>query len=47
MNKKPIDDNEVLNSFYDNRETFIVDFNPKLVKIEAFKDEVIFRLRSK
>jgi len=45
-NKKPIDDKSVLNSYYDDRETFVVDFNPDLVSVVVNDGEVIFKLRS-
>ena len=41
---KPIDDKEVLNYFFDDRETFVVDFDKDLVTIEVKDGEVIFKL---
>lgn len=48
MTRKPIDDNDVLNSFYDDRETFVVDYNPDLVYIDyedIVKGEIVFKLK--
>jgi len=45
--KKPIDDNQVLNSYYDDRETFVVDYDVDLVEVECnyTTGEVIFKLK--
>ena len=45
MAKLPIDNEEVLNHYYDDRETFVVDYDDRLVKIEIQKGSVTFRLR--
>jgi len=48
MTRKPIDDKDVLNSFYDDRETFVVDYNPDLVYIDyedIVKGEIVFKLK--
>lgn len=48
MKRKYVIDNEtILNSYYDDRETFIVDYNPNLVAIElnTYSGKVIFRLK--
>ena len=42
---KPIDDIDVLNYFFDDRETFVVDFNPDLVSVVVNEGEVIFKLK--
>jgi len=42
---KPIDDKEVLNFYFDNREIFVVDFDEKLVDVEVKKGEVVFKLK--
>ena len=43
--KKPIDNNDVLNYYFDNRETFVVDFDKDLVTVEVKDGEVIFKLK--
>jgi len=43
---KSIDDETVLNSYYDNRETFVVDFDENLVEVVVTKGTVIFRLKT-
>jgi hypothetical protein len=44
---KPIDDETVLNSYYDDRETFVVDFDENLVEVVVdTKGTVIFRLKT-
>ena len=43
--KKPIDDKTVLNSYYDDRETFVVDFEEGLVDVDVNIGTVIFRLK--
>ena len=43
--KKPIDDDTVLNSYYDDRETFVVDFDEDLVDVDVRLGSVIFRLK--
>jgi len=40
-----IDDKKILNSYYDDRETFVVDFDPKKVSVEVKKDEILFKLK--
>jgi hypothetical protein len=42
---KPIDDDSVLNSYYDDRETFVVDFDEKLVSVVVEKGTIIFKLK--
>ena len=42
---KAIDDDEVLNSYYDSREIFVVDFDDKLVDVKVEKGTVIFSLK--
>ena len=45
---KPIDDKEVLNYFFDDRETFVVDYDPKLVVIDVDdikNGSVVFKLK--
>ena len=46
---KAIDDEEVLNYYFDDRETFVVDYDPKLVwvDIDIKPGEVVFRLNHK
>jgi len=41
-----INDEEVLESYYDDRETFIVSFNPNLVDVEMTNGEVKFTLKT-
>jgi len=45
MKKKPIDNKEVLNYFFDDRETFVVDYDFKLVDVELRTGEIVFSLR--
>ena len=40
-----IDDDEVLYSYYDDRETFVVDFDEDLVEIVIEKGNATFRLK--
>ena len=40
-----IDDKQILNYFYDNRETFVVDFDENKVFIEVEKGTVYFSLK--
>jgi hypothetical protein len=40
-----IDDEKVLNSFYDDRETFVVDYDEKLVVVTVEKGSVIFSIK--
>ena len=42
---KPIDDKEVLNYFFDNRETFVVDYDFREVDVELRTGEIVFRLK--
>ena len=42
---KPIDDKQVLNYFYDDRETFVVDFDEDLVEVVVEKGSVVFNLK--
>ena len=41
-----IDDEMVLTHYYDDRETFVVDFNTELVEVSIFEGEVIFKLKN-
>ena len=43
--KKPIDDDNVLNSYYDSRDVFVVDFDESKVKVTIQKGTVIFSLK--
>jgi len=43
--KNVIDDKKILNYFFDNRETFVVDFDEKKVIVEVVKGTVYFTLR--
>ena len=43
--KKPIDDKEVLNYFFDDRETFVVDYDFRKVSVELRTGEIVFSLR--
>ena len=45
MKKKPIDDDSVLNSYYDDRETFVVDYDFRKVSVELRTGEIVFSLR--
>ena len=47
MKKKGIDDNEVLNSYYENREEFIVDYDPKAVEFVLLDGSVVFKLKGR
>jgi hypothetical protein len=42
-----IDDEKVLNHFYDSREVFVVDFDPKkvLLEVDVEKGIVMFKMR--
>ena len=42
-----IDNKTVLNFFYDNRETFVVDFDEKKVNVEVENGTVYFTLKRK
>jgi hypothetical protein len=42
---KPIDDETVLNSYYDDRETFVVDFDESLVDVVVETGTVTFKLK--
>jgi len=44
---KSIDDDNVLNSFYDDKETFVVDFDENLVSVDVKKGMVVFKLKLK
>ena len=44
MNGKTMDDDDVLHTYYDDRFTFVVDIDPKLVKVEIeFDGTITFR----
>jgi len=42
-----IDDEKVLNHFYDSREVFVVDFDPEkvLLEVDVEKGTVIFKVK--
>jgi hypothetical protein len=42
---KSIDDETVLNSYYDDRETFVVDFDENLVDVVVETGTVTFKLK--
>jgi hypothetical protein len=42
---KSIDDETVLNSYYDDRETFVVDFDESLVDVDVNIGTVTFKLK--
>ena len=42
-----IDNDMVLNHYYEDRETFVVDFNTELVEFSVFEGEVIFKLKKR
>jgi len=46
MIKKPIDNKEVLNYFYDDRETFVVDYDFRKVEVELRTGEIVFSLKN-
>jgi len=45
--KKAIDDDSILNSYYDDRETFVVDYDSGLIDVEldTYSGTVIFKLK--
>jgi len=43
--QKSIDDDSVLNSYYDDRCTFVVDFDEDLVDVDIRLGTVIFKLK--
>jgi len=47
MKRLPIDNEKVLNTYYDDRETFVVDYDIDLVEVECHPatGEVIFKLK--
>jgi len=49
MSNKPIDDKDVLNYYFGDRKTFVVDYNPELVwaDVDIKPGEVVFRLKEK
>jgi hypothetical protein len=42
-----IDDDEILSSYYDDRETFVVSFDSKFVSVEVSENQVIFKIKPK
>lgn len=47
MKRKPIDDEKVLNYFFDDRETFVVDYDFRRVSVEFRTGEIVFSLKEK
>ena len=45
MKQKSIDDKEILNYFFDDRETFVVDYDFRKVSVELRTGEIVFSLR--
>ena len=45
MKKKPIDDEDVLNYYFDDRETFVVNYDFRRVDVELRTGEIVFSLR--
>ena len=46
--KKPIDNKEVLNYYFDDRETFVVDYDVNLVTVDVSGTDpgtIIFKLK--
>ena len=40
-----IDSDMVLTHYYEDMETFVVDFNTELVEVSVFEGEAIFKLK--
>jgi len=45
IKRLPIDDERVLNYYFDDRETFVVDYNDDLVVAKFTNEGVVFRLK--